>query len=60
VKNEGVNRTQPILRETPKGNSEPTGTISHLSKMCKSESTDHGKLYFTATKGQMEEIIALG
>ncbi|XP_056092481.1 serine/threonine-protein kinase Nek11 [Rhinichthys klamathensis goyatoka] len=42
VKNEGVNRTQPIQSETPKRNSELTGSISHLSdKMCKSVSTDH-------------------
>lgn len=61
VKNEGVNRTQPIQSEIQKTNSELTGSISHLSdKMCKSVSTDHGELYFTVTKGQMEEIVALG
>lgn len=60
MKNEGVNRTQPIQSETPKINPEPTGSISHLSdKMCKSVSKDHGELYFTVTKGQMEEIVAL-
>ncbi|XP_067304261.1 serine/threonine-protein kinase Nek11 [Pseudorasbora parva] len=38
---EGVNKTQPIPIETPKMNSEPAGTISHLSdKMCKSVSKD--------------------
>ncbi|XP_048009525.1 serine/threonine-protein kinase Nek11 isoform X1 [Megalobrama amblycephala] len=38
----GVNKTQPIQSETPKGNSELAGSISHLSdKMCKSLSKDH-------------------
>lgn len=56
----GVNKTQPIQSETPKGNSELAGSISHLSdKMCKSLSKDHGEWYFTVTKGQMGEIVAL-
>ncbi|XP_051722400.1 serine/threonine-protein kinase Nek11 [Ctenopharyngodon idella] len=38
----GVNKTQLIQSETPKGNSELAGSISHLSdKMCKSVSKDH-------------------
>lgn len=50
----GVNKTQLIQSETPKGNSELAGSISHLSdKMCKSVSKDHGEWYLTVTKGQV-------
>lgn len=52
----GVNKIQ-----APNGNPEPAGSVSHLSdKMCTSVSKDHSEWYFTETKGQMGEIVALG